>query len=177
MKDEEKQSITTIIGLGNPGKRFEYTRHNIGFMIIDALADKYNAEWQEKNMMALANIVIDGKSIMLIKPLTFMNQSGSIFSALTKKGIHADHILVVHDELEKPFGWVGIKKGGSARGHNGVRSIIQAIGPEFLRLRFGIGRPENRQEVPDYVLDRFGQDSTTLASHIDHALEVIENII
>lgn len=169
--------ITTIIGLGNPGSRFDFTHHNSGFMIVDTLADKYGGIWQERETMAIAPIMIGDKKIVLIKPLTFMNLSGSIFSSLQKKGITTDTIVVVHDELEKPFGSISFRHGGSHRGHNGIRSIIEAIGPNFLRLRFGIGRPENKAEVSDYVLTRFSQDPQDVAQAIDVAVKMIEDLV
>jgi PTH1 family peptidyl-tRNA hydrolase len=166
--------ITTIIGLGNPGSRFATTRHNIGFMVVDALANKYQGIWQEKENMATAPIMVGDKKIMLIKPLTFMNLSGQIFPLLQKKGVKAENILVVHDELEKPFGYVGFRLGGSHRGHNGLRSIIEYIGPDFLRLRFGIGRPADKAEVNDYVISRFNQDQQAIAQQIASAVQLIE---
>lgn len=169
--------ITTIIGLGNPGPRFDFTHHNIGFMIVDALADKYGGIWQEKETMALAPIMIGEKKLLLIKPLTFMNLSGAIFPALHKKGITNDSILVVHDELEKPFGSIGFRQGGSHRGHNGVRSIIEKIGPDFLRLRFGIGRPEHKEQVQEYVVAPFTQDVDEVKEQIAAAVKMIEDRI
>jgi PTH1 family peptidyl-tRNA hydrolase len=168
------KEITAIVGLGNPGPRFERTHHNIGFMIVDALADKYHGSWQEKDKMAIAPITIGDKKLLLIKPLTFMNLSGTIFPALQKKGIKAENIIVVHDELEKPFGYVGFRQGGSHRGHNGLRSIIEFIGPDFLRLRFGIGRPAEKVEVNDYVISQFKQDPQAIAQQIATAVQLIE---
>lgn len=171
------KQITTIIGLGNPGPRFNFTHHNAGFMIVDALADKYGGIWQEKDTMALASIMIGDKKIVLVKPLTFMNESGTIFSSLHKKGITNENIIVVHDELEKPFGSISFREGGSHRGHNGVRSIIENIGPDFLRLRFGIGRPEHKEQVHDYVLAPFAQDPNEVAEQIAIAVKMLEDRI
>jgi PTH1 family peptidyl-tRNA hydrolase len=177
MQHTIQNEINTIIGLGNPGPRFAFTPHNAGFMVVDALADKYGGVWKEKDAMALCSITSGDKKITLIKPLTFMNLSGSIFSTLQKKGITPDHILVVHDELEKPFGAITFRFGGSHRGHNGLRSIIQAIGPDFTRLRFGIGRPERKEDVNDYVISRFTQDPDAVAQQIDKAVGMIEQKI
>jgi PTH1 family peptidyl-tRNA hydrolase len=106
-----------------------------------------------------------------------MNNSGQVIPYLTKQGIKPENILVVHDELELPFGEIKIRAGGSAKGHNGLKSIIQAIGPEFHRLRFGIGRPENREEVPDYVLEPFAKDKSEVDKLIEKAVGAINDYI
>lgn len=172
----EKKLIKAIIGLGNPGRRFDGTRHNIGFAIVDQLAKSYHGSWHQKDMMEIAEIAINNQPVLLIKPQTYMNNSGQIMLALKKKGVGPEHILVIHDELEKPFGTIALKEGGSHRGHNGLRSIIETSGPDFLRLRFGIGRPEHKDDVADYVLERFtSQEQTDLSSALNHAIEIIEN--
>lgn len=172
--------IKAIIGLGNPGSKFEYNRHNIGFRVVDALAEHYNANMVTTNDLEWARIKIDSNNpqlapeIYLVKPTTFMNNSGRAISFLTKKGIQPQEMLVVHDELEKSFGQLTIKCDGSARGHNGLRSIIATIGSQFWRLRFGIGRPENREEVPDYVLSNFSRvEEERLSGLIDDAINLI----
>lgn len=150
--------IKAIIGLGNPGRQYANNRHNIGFKIVDAVADKYGASWHKKEHMEVATVDINGQSIVLIKPNTFMNSSGKVYPFLAKQGIKAENVLVVHDELELPFGQIKTKIGGSAKGHNGLKSIIAACGDMFHRLRFGVGRPELRERVPDYVLEDFAED-------------------
>lgn len=177
MNEIHSAELTALIGLGNPGKRFDHTRHNIGFMVVDALADAYGARWQEKDQMAIADILIDGRRLILIKPLTFMNNSGDIMPALSKKGIKAENILVIHDELEKPFGTIALRMGGSHRGHNGLRSIIDRIGPDFGRMRIGIGRPADKSQVSDYVLARFDENEQAVANQVQKAVEMIENLI
>ncbi|CDK30865.1 aminoacyl-tRNA hydrolase [Candidatus Babela massiliensis] len=147
--------IKAIIGLGNPGNPYKNTRHNIGFRIVDAIAQEYNGIWRKKDNMEIAEISINSHKVMLIKPQTFMNSSGQVLPYLKKQGINSDQILVAHDELEMSFGKMGLKFGGSAKGHNGLKSIISQIGPDFWRLRFGIGRPENKEDVPNYVLQNF----------------------
>lgn len=171
---EEKPLIKVIMGLGNPGSRFDYTRHNIGFRVVDALADKYLGTWREKGKMMQADVLIGGNNILLVKPLTFMNLSGDILPSLHKKGITIDQILVLHDELEKPFGFVGLKEGGGHRGHNGLRSIIEESGPNFSRISCGIGRPEQREQVADYVLLRFAEDPAQVDAIVKRAIELIE---
>jgi PTH1 family peptidyl-tRNA hydrolase len=174
--DIPREQIKAIIGLGNPGPRFHGTRHNIGFMVVDALAERYHGSWQHKDEMELAQIQINGYVVLLIKPQTFMNASGRVIPFLQKKGIRAENLIVVHDELEKPFGSLALKMGGSARGHNGLRSIIELAGPDFLRLRFGIGRPKRQEEVSDYVLQRFEINRKDLMECVEEAVILIEDL-
>lgn len=169
--------IKAIIGLGNPGPKFQRTRHNIGFMVIDELAQKYGAHWSNKGNFESADITISDKNIILIKPMTFMNTSGQIIPTLLKKGIKAENILVIHDELEKPFGSVSSKLGGSARGHNGLRSIIGVIGDQFYRIRCGIGRPEHKEDVPDFVLQNFNEVESAVQGMVDKAVAEVEKVV
>lgn len=172
------EDIRAVIGLGNPGKKFESNRHNVGFRVIDALAEKHHVPWRKRENMELAELSLQGHHLLLIKPQTFMNNSGAVAPFLTKQGIKAENILVVHDELELPFGQMKCKKGGSHKGHNGLRSIIAACGADFVRLRFGIGRPENRDDVPDYVLKDFSEPHQIVEELIAKAVKMIEtNII
>jgi peptidyl-tRNA hydrolase, PTH1 family len=170
--------VSAIIGLGNPGPKFVHTRHNIGFKVVEALAHKHGGAWHDKDTMELTEIMLNHTNVLLIKPQTFMNSSGRVLPYLLKKGIKPENILVVHDELEKKFGNVSIKFGGSARGHNGLRSIIEAIGTkDFPRLRFGIGRPEDREDVGDYVLRNFSESEKKELDHlIDRSVDMIEEL-
>ena len=170
------EPILAIIGLGNPGRQYANNRHNIGFRIVDALADKLGASWHTKDIMELAQAQINDHKIYLIKPQTFMNSSGKVTSFLIKQGIKPENILVVHDELELPFGQLKFKMGGSHKGHNGLRSIIGVIGDMFARLRFGIGRPENRDDVPDYVLHDFRENKDEIQKLIEQSVEQILNL-
>ncbi len=169
--------IKAIIGLGNPGPKYYYTRHNIGFRILDALASKRHLSWHTKGHMEVAELSLDGKKILLIKPQTFMNDSGKVIPALLKQGIKPENILVVHDELEQPFGTVKLKVGGSAKGHNGLKSIIAACGDLFARIRFGISRPEVREEVANYVLEKFSENADELEEMIQEAVNLIEEML
>jgi PTH1 family peptidyl-tRNA hydrolase len=173
----EDKHIKAIIGLGNPGPKFRYHRHNIGFLVVDALVERAGGTWQHKDLFDLAEIQLGGKKIYCLKPLTFMNASGKVIPFLQKQGIAPEQILVVHDELEKPFGAVSVKCGGSARGHNGLRSIIGVCGDQFYRLRFGIGRPERKEDVPDWVLTDFSEPKQELASLIEKAADLAEREI
>ena len=157
-------TIKAIVGLGNPGNKFVKTRHNIGFRVVDLLVDRYHGSWSSADLLQYAQIQIFDensslqKVIHIVKPLTFMNMSGKAIPFLLKKGIGVEEILVVHDELEKRFSTMSIRWGGSARGHNGLRSIQSVIGKDFWRLRFGISRPADKNEVGDYVLSPFDKD-------------------
>ena len=126
--------------------------------------------------MELAVIRVEGKPILLIKPQTFMNASGKVIPFLLKKGIKGENILVVHDELEMPFGKIKVKFGGSAKGHNGLRSIIDIIGKDFWRLSFGIDRPENREDVGQYVLSNFTEKTDDLEAGINQAVQTFQKL-
>lgn len=167
--------IKVIIGLGNPGPRFTKTRHNIGFRVLDALVEKQGGQWKLQGNKEVAHVTLNGHDVMLIKPQTFMNNSGEVMASLTKQGIKPENVLVVHDELELPFGAVKTKVGGSAKGHNGLKSIISYIGDAFHRIRVGIGRPENRDEVADYVLKIFEEAAPDVEEMIEDAVTAIED--
>lgn len=169
----EHVDIQLIIGLGNPGPKYKKNRHNIGFLVVDALAERYNAAWQHKDHYDIAHLKINDKDITLLKPLTFMNASGNVLPAFTKKGIKPEQILVVHDEMEKPLGSLQIRLGGSARGHNGLRSIISMIGADFYRLRFGVERPERKEDVSDWVLSNFAIPDEQLQHFISQAVDMV----
>ena len=165
--------IKAIIGLGNPGPKFNYTRHNIGFMVLDALAQEFGGFWQAGNNLESSQVIINDHKILLIKPQTFMNSSGQVVPFLNKKGIKPENILVVHDELEIAFGAVKLRQGGSARGHNGLRSIIEFCGPDFWRLRMGIARPADNTSVGDYVLQKFSENPQLISQMIQAAIDQI----
>lgn len=170
--------IKAIIGLGNPGPKFSYTRHNIGFMVLDELAQQFSGSWRSVNSnLEVCEVVINEQKILLLKPQTFMNSSGLVISYLTKKGLKPENILVVHDELEIAFGRVTMRQGGSARGHNGLRSIIEACGPDFWRMRMGIGRPLDGTSVADFVLQNFSEDPVAVSRMIELAVSEIIKLI
>ena len=172
--------LKLIVGLGNPGPRYKDTRHNVGFMILDALAEKYNATpWKESDKTARCEISSPLPSgathtITLLKPLSGMNVSGVHIKPFLKHGIKTDQIAVCYDEMEKPFGKSMIRFAGSARGHNGVRSTIEQIGPNFWQLRFGIARPAEKSQVADYVLSPFSaQEQQGLAPALETCLKIL----
>jgi peptidyl-tRNA hydrolase, PTH1 family len=165
-----------LIGLGNPDLRYARTRHNIGFQVIDALATAHGGQWQRKRVEEVAYIQMHDANVILIKPQTYMNNSGDVVPFLKKEGIQPIEVLVIHDELELPFGKIASKVGGSAKGHNGLKSIIQAWGTaEFGRLRIGIGRPVHKEDVAQYVLQPF-DDQAAVQKVIDEAVTVIEKL-
>jgi PTH1 family peptidyl-tRNA hydrolase len=153
-----------VVGLGNPGPRYERTRHNVGFMMVDQLHRQHQfAEFRDKFSGVCSKGSIGSTDVALLKPMTFMNESGrSVQAALAFYHINAtaEETLVLHDELDLAFGEIRLKAAGGHAGHNGLRSIISSCGADFSRLRFGIGRPPTdfRGEVADYVLSEF--DST-----------------
>lgn len=175
--EEQKYDIKAIIGLGNPGHKYYNTRHNIGFRVLDALAEAHTAYWQDKENMLWTEVHHDGKNILLIKPQTYMNSSGKVLPFLLKKGIKPENILVVHDEIELPFGKIKERFGGSAKGHNGLRSIIDVIGKDFIRLRFGVDRPQRSEDVPDYVLAPFTESVDQVELHIGEAVAKIGELV
>lgn len=148
-------ALKVIVGLGNPGPKFALTRHNIGFLFVDYLASIYGASWRTEGIWQSAALQRGGQTILLIKPQTFMNASGDVWPLLSKKGVPVAQMLIVHDELEKKVGSFQLRRGGSARGHNGLRSFIGRCGEDFWRLRLGIDRPQDKALVPHYVLERF----------------------
>jgi PTH1 family peptidyl-tRNA hydrolase len=167
-------SIKAIIGLGNPGQSYYQHRHSIGFRVLDALAERHAVSWRTRENMEVAELSLDDHKILLVKPQTYMNNSGAVIPWLKKQGIGVDDVLVVHDEIELPFGKLAFKKGGSAKGHNGLKSIIAALGDQFERLRFGVDRPAEKEQVPTYVLSNFSQPSAEVDAFIDKAITMLE---
>jgi PTH1 family peptidyl-tRNA hydrolase len=150
-------AIKLIVGLGNPGREYENTRHNAGFWFVDALARAQGADFRPhaRYQGDVCRVEVAGREITLLKPQTYMNRSGlAIRALLDYQKVPAGEMLVVHDELDLPPGVARIKLGGGHGGHNGLRDTITHVGPEFWRLRLGIGHPGDRSQVIDYVLHR-----------------------
>lgn len=145
-----------IIGLGNPGQQYEQTRHNVGFRVVDTLAKTLGWNWSEqRNRAVLASGTLGSEKVVLVKPITFMNNSGESVGALTHwYKVQAEDVLVVYDELDLPLGKIRLKTSGSAGGHNGMDNIIRHLHTQQVpRLRIGIGRPANaRMDTINYVL-------------------------
>lgn len=154
-----------IIGLGNPGKPYEETRHNIGFRVIDRLASDWNAPLTQSKFKGMYSVVHrpEGK-VMLVKPLTYMNLSGECVGPLMDYyNVDLEDIVVIYDDLDLPTGQLRLRQKGSAGGHNGIKSLIQHLGTQqFNRMRIGISRPPQGMKVPDYVLAKFGGEEQPL---------------
>jgi PTH1 family peptidyl-tRNA hydrolase len=150
-----------IVGLGNPGLQYVGTRHNVGFMLLDYLAQESNVSFAESKWKALvAKTVIWDESVVLLKPETFMNASGTAVAAVAQYyKLSTDNIIVIHDDLDLPLGRIKIISGGGAGGHKGIRSSIEYLGTKnFPRIKIGIGRPSTPIPPEKYVLARFGPD-------------------
>ncbi len=148
-----------VVGLGNPGPQYARHRHNIGFMVIDALADRQGlASYRRRFQAMTAETVLAGRRLMLMKPMTFMNESGrAVGEAMRFYKLGLDQVIVVHDELDLAPGKCRVKKGGGAGGHNGIRSLDRHIGPDYWRVRLGIGHPGRKDAVHGYVLHDFAR--------------------
>jgi PTH1 family peptidyl-tRNA hydrolase len=175
-----------VAGLGNPGREYEHNRHNVGFMVADLLAGRTAARFG-RHRRAVADVAetrlgvgMDAPALALVKPLTYMNLSGGPVAGLASfYKVPPEQIIVVHDELDLEYGTLRTKLGGGEGGHNGLRSISQSLSTkDYLRVRFGIGRPPGRQDPADYVLSDF-----TLAQRkeldflVDRAADIVESLI
>jgi PTH1 family peptidyl-tRNA hydrolase len=170
-----------IVGLGNPGRKYERTRHNVGFLALDALAQTFNVViGQEKFQSLIGRARIHDHDAILAKPQTYMNNSGKPVAAILRETYTAiTDLIVVHDELDLSLGSVRVKIGGGHGGHNGLRSLIGLLGSsDFIRVRIGVGRPAPGMDAADYVLSQFLTDERqALADAITRASEVITTII
>jgi PTH1 family peptidyl-tRNA hydrolase len=170
-----------VIGLGNPGSQYEQTRHNSGFRVVDMLADKLGWRWERRGRAVLASGTIGTEKVVLIKPLTYMNNSGEAVGELVRwYKVQPDDVLVVYDDLDLAVGKLRLRANGSAGGHNGVDSIIRHLHTnQFPRLRVGIGRPaNNRMDTINYVLGvPPGDERIQLATGEEKAVESIPLII
>ncbi|RQD74667.1 MAG: aminoacyl-tRNA hydrolase [Candidatus Syntrophonatronum acetioxidans] len=170
-----------IVGLGNPGKEYLSTRHNIGFMVVDSLAKKHNINLNRlRGSSAAGKGVIRGEEILLAKPLTYMNLSGRAVKALVAelKASPSD-IIVIHDDLDLDLGRLRLRGEGGTGGHRGIASIIEKLGTEsFNRLRIGIGRPRENQEARDYVLEEFSrEEEVEVEEVISRAVKALETFM
>jgi len=167
-----------IVGLGNPGKKYETTRHNVGFHTVEELTRRYSLTFGKTERKAqAASGVIRGKKVILAKPQTFMNLSGeAVRSLLDFYKVPLERLAVVHDDLDIPFGTLRLRASGSAGGQNGMKSIIQHLGTQdFARVRWGIGRPPGRMSPTDYVLTGFiGDDAITARLVTERAADAVE---
>ncbi len=170
-----------IAGLGNPGKEYEHSRHNMGFDVIDILADRYKVSvWKSDMKSEIATIIAGGEKVLLVKPQTYMNLSGEAVGAIAKYyKVDLDDIYIVCDDLDLPPGKTRIRKKGSAGGHNGIKSLISHLGSEeFNRFRIGVGHPKDGHTVIDHVLTRpYGDDVALIEEAKIHTADSIEDAL
>lgn len=170
-----------VVGLGNPGEKYIATRHNMGFLIVDALAKRHNISIEKsKNKSLMGKGVVAGDQVIMAKPQTFMNLSGEAVKPLFSYiDIETEDVIVIHDDLDLDFGRIKVKSGGGHGGHNGIRSIISYLGSkDFVRVRVGIGKPPPRWDVSNYVLSPFSADERENLHHIlEKSADAVEAII
>ena len=173
----KNEGIRLVTGLGNPGPKYDQTRHNAGFWFVDELARRHQASFQyeAKFMGEVCRVRVEDRSIWLLKPATYMNRSGQSVGMLVRFfRVPLEQVLVVHDEIDLPPGRSKIKCAGGHGGHNGLRDIIAHVGNEFWRLRLGVGHPGHRDQVIDYVLSRPGkEDAGLIRAGIDEAIDAM----
>ena len=173
-------STHLIAGLGNPGPKYADNRHNVGFMVADVLARRWSApSFRDKFKGEFAKVSVSGKDIVLLKPMTYMNLSGeSVQLAMRFFRVPLEQVMVVHDELDLPFGTVRLKVGGGIAGHNGLRSMVEHCGArDFDRCRVGIGRPQHGRPE-GYVLSDFSSlEKAELADVLDIAAAMIDTAV
>ena len=169
-----------VAGLGNPGREYARTRHNVGHMVADELARRQSGSFRSKFSGELSEVRLDGSRVALLKPLTYMNESGrSVGAAVRFFKLPAEQLLVVHDEVDLDLGRLQARRGGGLAGHNGLRSVAQHVGtPEFARLRIGVGRPErgDSRPVADWVLSPF-TDEVDVEALVARAADAVEAVV
>ncbi len=168
--------MRAVVGLGNPGARYAETRHNLGFMALDALARRPRLGWSSEKDYRHALASCEGQEVVLIKPMTFMNDSGlAVSRALARFGAGPDDLLVIVDDAHLPLGRIRLRRGGSHGGHNGVRSVIRDLGTEaFPRLRMGIGPAPGGEEMISFVLEAFhSHEREAVAEMVDRAADAV----
>ena len=169
-----------VIGLGNPGSEYERTRHNIGAMVVNQLAIQNGAKFSNyKSRANVAQFKVAGISVVAATLRCYMNESGGPTKSLTDYfKVKSDHLIVIHDELDIPFQAIRLKQGGGDNGHNGLKSVTGVLGPEYFRIRMGIGRPIGRQDPADYVLKPFSaEERKELPNLIDNGVSATISLI
>ncbi|KXK59136.1 peptidyl-tRNA hydrolase [Micromonospora rosaria] len=173
-----------VVGLGNPGREYADNRHNVGFMVADLLADRVGGKFGRQRRavadVAEGRLGFGGPKLVLVKPLTYMNLSGAPVAALAQFfKVPPGRVIAVHDELDIAYGQVRVKCGGGEGGHNGLRSMSKSLGTkDYVRVRFGIGRPPGRQDPADYVLSNFSPaERKELDFLVDRAADVAESVV
>jgi peptidyl-tRNA hydrolase, PTH1 family len=169
-----------VVGLGNPGREYASTRHNVGFMVADELARRHDGSWRSKFSGEVADVRVNGARLALLKPQTYMNESGRSVSAAAKfYKVDPEGLLAVHDEVDLDLGRMQARLGGGLAGHNGLRSVASALKtPEFLRLRIGVGRPErgDPRPVADWVLSPFDPE-VDVGALVGRAADAVETLV
>jgi len=169
-----------VVGLGNPGPTYVGNRHNIGFMAVDEIVRRHGfSPWRTKFQGEIAEVVVDGRKALVLKPMTYMNDSGrSVLAAATFYKILPKDIIVFHDEIDLAPGKLRVKRGGGHAGHNGLRSIHAGIGAEYARVRMGVGHPGEKAEVKNYVLKDFAKaDRDWLEPMVDGCAEFLGDVL
>lgn len=170
-----------VVGLGNPGPEYAGNRHNVGFMVVDLLTERMSGRYKaHKSRAEIVEGRLAGHRVVLAKPRSYMNESGGPVSALLDFfKVPLDRLVVVHDELDLPFGGLRLKLGGGDNGHNGLKSLRRSLGSgEFHRVRFGIGRPPGRMDAAVFVLRDFGAaERKDLALEVDRAADAVEALV
>ncbi len=170
-----------VVGLGNPGPEYERSRHNVGFWVVDALADRVGVALTRCRYRSLfARGLLHGSQVLLTKPLTFMNESGVSVSRWQQAlRLEPGRIIVVHDDLDLPLSQLRVRAGGGYGGHRGVRSVIEAIGsPDFLRVKVGIGRPREGQDAVAHVLEPFDErEGELIRGAVQRATDAVETLV
>lgn len=173
--------VSLVVGLGNPGRRYRETRHNLGFMVVEMLRERAGGpDEREACHSALWGAQVEGREIVVARPLVFMNRSGAPVRALAERhGVSPGELLVVSDDFHLDFGATRLRRGGSHGGHNGLRSIIEALGTrDFPRVRVGIGAPPAGEDPADFVLERFTADErANLGDVVSRAADCVETVL
>jgi PTH1 family peptidyl-tRNA hydrolase len=173
--------LKLIVGLGNPGRDYARTRHNAGWWFVDELAARFQGSWRPdaREHTELARVSIAGMELWLLKPTAFMNRSGAPVAAVANfYRIAAADILVVHDDIDLPPGIARLKQGGGHGGHNGLRDVMAHIGPDFWRLRLGVGHPGSKELVLDAVLDRpTAAEQQAIEQAMSRALDIVPEML
>ncbi|MCB1376918.1 MAG: aminoacyl-tRNA hydrolase [Alphaproteobacteria bacterium] len=169
-----------VVGLGNPGPKYQGNRHNIGFMAVDAIVRRHGfSAWRKRFQGEVSEGTLGGEKVLVLKPMTYMNESGrSVGEAVRFYDIDPAQVIVFYDELDLDPGKVRVKLGGGAAGHNGIRSMISHVGPHFVRVRLGIGHPGDKRLVQPHVLSDFAKaDRTWLEPLIDAVADNIPLLV
>lgn len=177
--------VWLIVGLGNPGPKYATTRHNVGYLVADEIADRVGGSWRA-HKSGRAEVIegrigaVPGERVVLMRARSYMNESGGPVSSVAKfYDVPTEQVIAIHDELDLDFGRLRVKYAGGDNGHNGLRSMRQSLGTgDFYRVRFGVGRPPGRQAAADYVLRPFSSDERkSLALEVVRAADSVESII